>query len=112
MPVKISGADFKKFYNDKKWWPDGIWHEEESISVNGVEKDCYETDYDKILDSDLLVISGGCVLSDKREICSMETYIRRWKSALAERIILVKAPQKKLGDIVGAIKGAGGKVIS
>lgn len=34
MTVKTTGAEFKRFYNDTAFWPEGAWHEDEEIEVN------------------------------------------------------------------------------
>lgn len=39
MATKTTGAEFKAFYSDKAWWPDGTWHEDEEVSIDGAQVD-------------------------------------------------------------------------
>ena len=42
MTVKTTGAEFKRFYADSKFWPEGAWYEEEEILADGEEADIPE----------------------------------------------------------------------
>jgi len=58
MSVKMSGAEFKKFYEDDEFWPDGAWHEDAQISVDGEDKpDGVESN--EVSDTSVVVIEGG-----------------------------------------------------
>jgi hypothetical protein len=38
MATRTTGAEFKRFYKDRAFWPDGgIWHDDETVTVNGEE---------------------------------------------------------------------------
>jgi len=39
MTVKTTGAEFKRFYADSEFWPEGASHEEEEILADGEEAD-------------------------------------------------------------------------
>lgn len=36
MTERTNGAEFKAYYNDKKAWPVGYYHQYATITVNGV----------------------------------------------------------------------------
>ena len=84
MTVKTTGAEFKRFYNDKTFWPDDAatgsetYHDDELIYVNGEE---YSLDIDKIPDAATVKIDGGIVFNAKfgGEEPSFDGYFRRWK---------------------------------
>lgn len=35
MAAKTTGREWKKFYADKEFWPEGVYHENEEVDVNG-----------------------------------------------------------------------------
>ena len=58
MSTKTDGATFKAFYRDKNYWPDGTYHDEVLVLING--KDPGENiSLDKINDTDVLSIEYG-----------------------------------------------------
>ena len=36
MAIKANGLEFKKFYNDPKYWPEGMFHESGEFAINDV----------------------------------------------------------------------------
>src|SRR5688572_3148009 len=114
MPVKTTGAEFKRFYADPAFWPDGIIHEDEELAVNGVLMDM-SNDYMQIDDDARVVISYGVVTTDtvteREDIASFEGYFRKWRKLQSTATFLVEAPNDKLEAIKAAIKSAGGKVL-
>ena len=42
MTVKTTGAEFKRFYADSEFWPEGASHEGEEILADGEEADIPE----------------------------------------------------------------------
>ena len=34
MTARTNGAEFKAYYNDKKAWPEGWWHEDANITID------------------------------------------------------------------------------
>ncbi len=109
--IKTSGAEFKRFYNDDKTWPEDSWHEGEWIVVNGEEWD-FMKEIDEIPDVAVVKLSGGVVrdLPDGTEP-SLEAYFKRWKKRQTSMTIVVECDVSKLKDVKAAIKAAGGKVL-
>ena len=61
MSVKTTGAEFTRFYIDDAYWPDGAWHENEEIEVDGsplLEDDGIED----VPDDAVVKITGGAVI--------------------------------------------------
>lgn len=110
MATKTTGLEFKRFYADKSIWTDGLWHEEQTAVVNGVEVNedfCFEN----LADTDELVISDGVVLSkDNGELCSLESFFKKWRRAQNTETLIVTVDKSKRDAVVAAIKAAGGKV--
>ena len=106
--TKTIGAVLKRFYDDETAWPDGAWHEDELLLVNGDEWDQGITE---IPDNAIVNISGGAVfgLPNGGEP-SLELHFRRWRLRQTTTTILVECDLAKLDAIKAAIKAAGGTV--
>lgn len=115
MAVKMSGAEWKAFYTDKVFWGKNIVHDEEVITING-KSDESET-YLDVQDTDVVHVEGGYVydyglMGDEYDpICSLETYIKRWRKAQKQTTLTItidRASEKALREFV---KTLGGKVL-
>lgn len=110
MSAKTTGIEFKRFYNDPAFWPDGAYHDDDVVIVDGVEHE--DLDLDKIPDNAKVVIECGVVFFPGGEMVAFDTYFRRWKKAQTTRTIVVEVDASKLDAVVAAVKAAGGKVVS
>ena len=50
MTIKMSGAEFNAFYSDPAMWPEGVYHDDQIITINGVivDGDCTPNDNDLV----------------------------------------------------------------
>lgn len=112
MTVKTNGAEFNAFYNDKKYWPERIWYEEETIVVDGVELDC-EFESNKFSPISMISISGGIVYGRFAigKEPSLEAYFKQWRKEQKTEIFLVQCPKDKAKSIQAVIKLNGGKIL-
>jgi len=112
MSAKTTGAEFKRFYSDAKFWPDGSWHDDDVIIVDGVHQEYIEAD--KIPDSSNVVIKCGFVFLSQEDDTgvALDTYFKRWLKAQTTRTVLVEIDAAKLDDLFAAINSCGGKVVS
>lgn len=115
MAVKMSGFEFKKFWNDSEYWPgkDGeTYVEEEEITVNDVVIDEL-VDPDSVKDTDIVVINGGYINSDNESIDGreLEKHFKLWKKKQSKTTFLVECDKSNLDGIKSAILAAGGKVV-
>ena len=62
MTVKTTGAEFKRFYFDDAYWPDGTWHEDEEIEVYGL-RTSEDIAIEDIPDTASMRISAGMVMN-------------------------------------------------
>lgn len=111
MTVKTTGAEFKRYYNDPVFWPEGAWRDDDVILVDGVEQE--DIDVDKIPDAAKVTIEAGVVfksVSDDEGV-NMGTHFRRWLKAQTLRTVLVEVDSTKFEAVVAAIKAAGGRVL-
>ncbi len=114
MPVKTTGAEFKRFYNDEAIWVGDMFHEGEVITINGVEQEEYGTDYNELADGDQLIITHGVVYKDstaEEEIGSFEGLFRKWRRQQTTEVFMVEAPKEKVDAVRAAVKAAGGKAL-
>lgn len=109
MATKTTGAEFKKFYEDDSVWPDGSFHEDTVILVDGV--DAKDSDFSAISDTANVCIESGWVfLPDKDDGIALGTYFNRWRKRQSLQTILVEVDADKLDAVIAAVKAAGGKV--
>ncbi len=114
MTTKTTGAEFKRFYNDKEIWPDDTWAEDEVVTVDGssFKNDDGMFDYDTIPDAAIVTVAEGYVDGPQfdGEGPSFETYFKRWKKKQTTATLIVECPLDKVDAVKAAIKAAGGKV--
>lgn len=109
MPVKTTGAEFKRFYDDPEFWPDGVYHEDDLTTADGEEVD----DYTAIADTAVVVIRDGSVSNPMLggEVPSFEAYFKRWRKKQTSDTLIVECDKTKVDAVRAAIKAAGGKVL-
>jgi hypothetical protein len=114
MAVKTNGAQFKRFYNDNDFWPEGenyVWHDDESIVIDGAERN-REAEIDEISDTAVVVISGGCVFGPAYGggEPSFEAYFKRWRKLQNTTSFVVECDKALFESVKAAIVAAGGSV--
>lgn len=114
MATKTTGAEFKRFYNDKKFWPDDgdTYHDDAVLTVDGkVQVD--GVDADTLADAAVVTIEGGFVCGPALmgEEPSLEAYFKRWLKTQTTASFLVECDASMLDAVKAAILAAGGRVI-
>ena len=91
MSIKTTGKEFKAYYSDPVFWPDGRFHDDGRIIVNGDE----ETDPMEAADDATIVIDGGTVYDGNysNEGESMQAHFRRWRKAQTVEFVVVEIPK-------------------
>lgn len=111
MTVKTTGAEFKRFYFDEAYWPDGTWHEDEEIKVDGlpISEDLAIED---IPDTAVMKIAGGVVLglTDGSDP-SVKSYFKKWRKAQSTVSFVVECDKDKEGAVRSAVRAVGGRVV-
>ncbi len=112
MTARTNGAEFKAYYNDKKAWPEGYYHEGEIITVNG-EEDDGKADLAVIDDDAIVTISWGCVYKDCGDPLpiSMETHFTRWRKSQKTERVIVEVEKARKTEFLEAIKRVGARVV-
>ena len=104
MTVKTTGAEFKRFYNDAEFWPEGVWHEDDVILANGEEVDII----DDIPETAAVAITGGVVFGLEGEEPSLEAWFRKWRKKQTTASFVVECDVSKQADIIAVIISTGG----
>lgn len=115
---KMTGKEWKDFYNDPVYWGPEVWFEGEEITVNGQALDSDDpwgetNGLDSMEDTDIVRIAGGIVYltEDAKDGPSLEKYFLTWRKAQTVTKILVEVRKKEAEYFKQAIKHMGGKVI-
>ncbi|MDY0362672.1 MAG: hypothetical protein RBR08_14570 [Desulforegulaceae bacterium] len=110
MGAKISGYEFKKFYEDPIAWPDGCWHEEAVLKINGEKMDL---NIDFIKDTDEIEFIEGVVYTedDVVSIGTLEESFLKWRNAQDTVFVLVQVDKNLLDSVSAAIRNAGGTIL-
>jgi len=109
MTTKTTGAEFKRYYTDPVAWPEGWWHDDTYITVDGV--DYSENDLTTMPDEAVVKIESGYVVcGDSGDTMSMDAHFRKWRKAQNTTVLMVTVDNDKLEAVKEAIKAAGGKV--
>lgn len=109
MAVKTIGAEFKAFYADESLWPKDSWHDDASLSVDGVEQPD-GIDVDNLSDTAVVTIEGGFVKGIDDDEPSLETFFKRWRKQQNTTIFTVSCDKSIVDAVKAAIRAAGGKV--
>jgi hypothetical protein len=110
MATKTTGAEFKAFYEDKTFWPEGAWHEDEEVTIDGAEPP-EDFDLSSVPDNTKLVLANGYVTNtDGDELGSFEGYFRKWRKKQTTTFLSVEVPHEKAESVKAAIIAAGGRV--
>ena len=110
MTVKTTGAEFKRFYFDDAYWPDGTWHEDEEIEVDGLPTS-EDLAIENIPDTASMRIAGGVVMGLADDSApSVESYFKKWRKAQSTASFVVECAKDKEGAVRAAIRAAGGRI--
>lgn len=104
--IKTTGAEFKAYYNDPNAWPEGYWHEDEELTIDGVQYD--DWDADTIKDAAQIKLNYGVVYPEGR---SMEQHFRAWRKAQSNRIVIISVPNEKESELKAFVSSIGGRAL-
>lgn len=111
MATKTTGAEWKRFYQDPAAWPDGWFHEDEEVTVNGVFDE--NADLTEVPDDAIVVVKGGIIYEGEYANGgkSVEGHFKKWRKAQTTQFLVVEVHKDKAGELKAVITAAGGKVV-
>jgi len=113
MAVKLTGAEWNRFYADQAFWPNGTWHEDEEISIDGKVVEDGNFDLSSVPDTAKMTLSGGYVYwKDVDEGASLEAHFEGWRKQQSTTVLMVEVPHEAADAVRAAIVSAGGKLIA
>lgn len=105
--IKTNGHTFLKFYEDKAWWPEEAWHEDDLTVINGILMDHLEI---PVPANAVVEIEGGIMHGIPNEGISFEDYFKQWLEIQNSVSILVTCNPAQLELIRDLVTRAGGRV--
>lgn len=111
MAVKMTGAEWNRFYADPEAWPDGRWHDDEEILVDGAYPGD-DFDLSDVRADAAMTVRGGIVFMQQGDDDgpSLEAHFRRWRKKQTTTVLVVEVPHEKAEAIRAAIAASGGAV--
>lgn len=111
MTTKTTGAEWKKFYGDREFWPYGAWHDDEEITIDGT-KAPIDADLSIVSDDAAITVAAGVVflVADADDGPTLEAYFKRWRKKQTTVFLSVEVSKEKAEAVRVAIIHAGGKV--
>lgn len=111
MATKTTGAEFKRYYNDKTAWKEDWWHENEEITIDGRPGE--DIEIEAVADGAKIVIYGGIIYEGdyQNEGASMESHFKKWRKAQSVEFLTIEVPKDKSESLIAAVVAAGGKVV-
>lgn len=103
--LKITGAEWNRFYTDKEVWPDDVYHDDVLLRVNGVEVE----DYAALDPNAAIEVECGYVDIGDRQIELIDYFIS-WKTAQTTDFCTFEAPKELMQTIRAAVLAAGGRI--
>lgn len=112
MTVSMTGQQWKAFYADEAYWPEGRYHDDEIILLNGTPGRAPVEAHLDIKDTDQITVAYGDVMSKGNVyFADLVEYAKEWLDKVTKTQILVQCPDDKVSAVVQAILDAGGEVM-
>lgn len=111
--IKTTGAQFKAFYSDENFWPEGAYYEYETVVVDGkVNGEDISIDYEDIADEAVVKVIGGAVFSeDGSDIATFKKFFNDWLKKQESEIILVQVSKAELENLKSYLKTIKAKIL-
>ena len=101
--VKLTGSEWNRFYADAEAWPDGAWHEDEEITVDGKAAPD-DFDFSAVPDAAMMTLAGGVVFFNGTDDGpSLEAHFKRWRKRQTTIVLVVEVPHEAAEAVRAAI---------
>lgn len=113
MKITVTGAEWKRFYEDSEIWKDGSFHDDVSGVIDGktVGSDDLDFDLSAIADSAVITEIDGVYFPDGDTVdgTSLATVFKKWRKAQTTATIIIECHISKKDAVEAAIIAAGGR---
>lgn len=110
MAVNTTGEELKRFFEDKKYWPDGAWFEDDEVLIDGVHDD--DIDYMTVSDNAVVKIKYGTVMfNDDKDCVSLVGYFKKWRKEQSTTSFVVVCDRANEAAVRAAITSSGGRAL-
>lgn len=111
MSVKMTGKQWKVFYADSEYWPEGRYHDDQIVHLNGKPSNLPVSDHLGIKDTDEVSVVYGDVM-DKGAVLvgDLVDYAQEWLDKVTKTQMLIQCPDDKVEAVIKAVMAAGGEV--
>jgi hypothetical protein len=107
-PIATNGATWNAYYADKAAWPEGSYHDDTEIIVEG--RAGFE-DLSNVPNEASVIIKGGIVVLSEYDSLGLCEHFTTWRENQTFSFGTFKVPKKDLDEVVAAIVSAGGSVL-
>jgi hypothetical protein len=108
--IQLTGAEFKRFYDDPDVWPKDSHWEDGAIIVNGSDFDeaPYSSDTDKVPDDATVQISDGDIVGGSPKVPpTMELAVPWWRARQVAVEYIVSVPKDKVAVVLALLESHG-----
>jgi hypothetical protein len=107
MRITAAGAEWKAFYQDEAYWPEGAYHDDTDIMVDGVVAE--DIDLSEVGDDATLTVRGGFVEINNRVVPLVDHFLA-WRKGRTTRTLVIDVPPEHYDAVRLAAESAGGTV--
>ena len=111
--VVTTGVLWKLFYTDKDSWPDGAYHDDTRLKINGEDQDP-DIEYEDVADDAAIEILCGYVMLPDGSDRDLQKHFKKWLDKFNGNEVVIgsfRAPKSKLESVRKAIIDAGGELL-
>lgn len=111
MAVTMTGQQWKAFYADTNYWPEGRYHDDQIFLLNGQQSNLPASDHESLSDTDTITVVQGDVMGKGVVyVADLELYAQEWLDKLTKTQMVIQCPDDKVEAMVQAVLEAGGEV--
>jgi len=113
MSVKVSGKEWKRFYEDDSAWFGNAYHDDVQITIDGIDGNDVP-DLGKIDDNAKVVLSGGLFFPNdavETKPLDLVAVFKKWLARQKMSAVVVDIPKDKIDVLKEFLKQIGGKLV-
>lgn len=108
--ITTNGAQWKAFYSDPSFWPDGVWHEDTVVWVDGEFDE--DANLEAVADTAEIKIESGYVLGAKDEdLGELKAYFTKWQKQQTCSRLVIEVPHDQKDLLIAQLPAYNAKVV-